>query len=122
MHKFCKISIAVWTAFCVLGLVVGLSSVGHIKTSNEFEQAGAAIGTAMGVGFWISLWFFPTVGLGIIALITCPKETVAVQVVQATTLCADCGKYYSGAPGYCPNCGARLAKGGQDVGPSKPDS
>jgi hypothetical protein len=110
MYKVCKVLIVVWTVFCALGLIVGIINVSDIQTTNEFEEAGAIIGVALGVGFWLALWFFPTVGLGIIALLTKPKDRT-IQVLDKPTLCPDCGKYYTGSPSYCPNCGKKIEKG-----------
>ena len=34
---------------------------------------------------------------------------VAGPVLDKALLCASCGKYYTGSPAYCPNCGKSLA-------------
>lgn len=109
MNKLSKVLMIFWTIFCGIGLISGLANVGDVKTTNEFEEAGAAIGTAIGMGFWLSLWFIPTAILGIIALITKPKDS-HVQVLEKPTLCSYCGKYYSGQPSFCPNCGKEVSK------------
>lgn len=105
MYKICKALIIIWTIFCALGLIIGLINVSNIQPTNEWEEAGATIGTAFGVLFWLTLWFFPTVGLGIIALITKPKD---IKIVEKAKLCPNCGKYYNGNPSFCPNCGAKI--------------
>ncbi|TEB11579.1 hypothetical protein Pmgp_01597 [Pelotomaculum propionicicum] len=64
------------------------------------------MGTALGLTFWGILWFFPTAGLGILALVTRPKEKVALP---ETKLCGHCGKYFTGNPAYCPNCGEGIS-------------
>jgi hypothetical protein len=110
MHKIAKILILIWSIFCAIGLIVGLVNVAGLKTSGEYEQAGAAIGTALGIGFWVALWFFPTAGLALIALITRPRERM--QFLEKPKLCANCGKYYTGSPVHCPNCGRKLASSG----------
>jgi hypothetical protein len=107
MYKLCKALIVIWSGFCGLGLIAGLGNVSSIQTTNQFEQAGANIGIALGVGYWITLWFLPTVALGIIALVTRPR-TNYTQVLPKPTLCPHCGKYYAGFPAYCPNCGRQL--------------
>lgn len=105
-HKICKWGAIIWTVFCLIGVVVGMANVSGMTAANEYEQAGQAIGTALGLGFWGVLWFFPTAGLGILALVTRPKEKVIA--VAETKLCRHCGKYYAGNPTFCPNCGSGL--------------
>jgi len=109
MHKVCKVLIIIWTIFCGFGLILGLVSISSIQTADVFEEAGVAIGTGLGVGFWLALWFFPTVGLGIIGLLTKPKDR-SIHILEKPTLCSDCGKYYTGSPMYCPNCGKKIKK------------
>jgi len=104
MHKAAKVLMLLWTIFCVIGVIVGLANVSSTPQGDQYQQAGAAIGTALGLGFWAMIWFFPTVGLGIIALVTRPKER-PVEVLEKPTLCPSCGKYYTGSPKHCPNCG-----------------
>jgi hypothetical protein len=106
MHGCAKTVMVIWSIICGIGLFAGMANVSSISTSNEFEEAGAAIGTAMGLGFWVMLWFFPMVVLGIVALVTKPKENG--QALDKPNLCPHCGKYYTGSPAHCPNCGQRL--------------
>lgn len=79
---------------------------------------------ALGVAFWVFsdakargkgtgeafLWFLGTLFLLIIFLpfwlLVRPKRVYGVAVIDKPTLCARCGKYYEGAPAFCPNCGA----------------
>lgn len=35
-------------------------------------------------------------------------EATPGVVSSSSTLCAFCGKYYAGAPAFCPNCGKQL--------------
>jgi len=78
-----------------------------IPVASEFEEIGVAIGTIFGIGFILTLWFIPTVILGIIALITKP-EKISTSFKEKFTLHPDCGKYYTGSPEYCPNCGKKI--------------
>ncbi len=112
MYRICKALMVTWTIICALGLLYSLGSIPEIETENEFEEAGAAIGTALGVGFWVALWFFPTVGMGVLALVTKPGPSnapAASSLRPSPKLCPDCGKYYVGTPTYCPNCGGKIA-------------
>lgn len=102
VYKLCKWSILIWTVFCIIGVIVGLAGVSNMTATNEAEKAGAAIGTALGLGFWAFLWLVPTVGIGVIALIAKPSRNKELT----SKLCPTCGKYYSGSPKFCPNCGA----------------
>lgn len=100
---------AIWTVICICGLLSGLAAVSEIQPANEFEEAGAALGAAVGLGFWGMLWFFPTLVLGIIALATRPRAE-KIQVFPQPILCSHCGKYYTGPAKYCPNCGQEVPK------------
>lgn len=102
LYKLCKWGIVIWSIFCFIGVITGILSVSNTSVSSDAERAGAAIGTAIGLSFWAFLWFLPTVGLGVIALITRPSGN---KEAKSTKLCAKCGKYYSGSPKFCPNCG-----------------
>ena len=53
-----------WTLFMAVAAVVGLINVVGKSQPNmsEFEAAGRAIGTALGLGLIAVLWFFPFVG------------------------------------------------------------
>lgn len=106
MNKVCKVLILIWSGFCLIGLLVGLVNVGTIETTNSYEEAGANIGIAMGIGFWIMLWFFPTVAFALIGIATKSKEKI--QVLEKPKLCPHCGKYYTGSPKFCPNCGKEI--------------
>lgn len=107
MYRLIKWSIYIWTAFCLLGLVTGIIAMSETPApTSDAERAGAAIGTALGVGFWAVLWFIPTVGLGLIALLVRPRgEQSQGSGPGPATLCAACGKYYAGQQNFCPHCG-----------------
>jgi len=105
MNKLAKIGIAVWTILCFLGACSGMISVAD-KTNGHMSDAEAA-GAGIGLFVWLLIWFFPTAGLGIIALATRPKsQAVALSPKsEVTTLCSDCGKYFAGTARFCPLCG-----------------
>ncbi len=114
--RLCLALMAVWTVICLLGLLSGLAAVSEIQPANEFEEAGAGIGMAIGIGFWGMLWFFPAVVLGIIALVTKPKGE-KIQLFTQAVLCPHCGKYTSGSAKYCSNCGREMANYGHGQTP-----
>ena len=53
-----------WTVTMAIGAVGGMVNVAGStdELHNEYERAGAAIGTAIGLGLLFFLWFFPMVG------------------------------------------------------------
>lgn len=107
IYKLCKWGIIIWTIFCAIGVIAGIAEVSNISATGDAEKAGAAIGTAIGLGFWTLLWLIPTIGLGVIALVVKPSSN---KESQTANLCPTCGKYYSGSPKFCPNCGASFSR------------
>ena len=57
-RKVCKWIIIIWSAFCLVGVVVGIGNVGKELNEgmNEFEQAGASLGIGCGLAIWIIVW------------------------------------------------------------------
>lgn len=53
-----------WTLTLFVGAIGGLASASEVmdEATNEYEEAGAAIGTAIGMAMIFALWFFPMVG------------------------------------------------------------
>lgn len=53
-----------WTLTLFVGAVGGMMGASQVmdEATNEYEEAGAAIGTAIGMGLIFVLWFFPMVG------------------------------------------------------------
>jgi hypothetical protein len=113
MHKASKIGILAWTIFCFIGACSGMMNVASHSSGGMSDAEAAGVG--LGMFFWILIWFFPTVGLGVIALITKPKSMQDTKVPLpifsqppssgTASLCVDCGKYYSGTAKFCPYCG-----------------
>lgn len=69
--SFCIWGMALWTAFCVYGTVHGIYRVSRLPLpTNEWQQAGQEMGFLIGMGIWAMAWFIPTVGLGVITLVT----------------------------------------------------
>lgn len=60
-----------------LVLVAGLSAVGDVPSpTSEAEQAGQALGTAIGVGMILSIWMAGVVILGAMALLTRGRKII----------------------------------------------
>lgn len=59
-----------WTVFMFIAGVAGMMATGDVvtKASSGAEQVGAAIGTAIGVGMIMGLWFIVIVGALVIGL------------------------------------------------------
>lgn len=51
----------------------GVSEV-YSSSQNEYEQAGAAIGTTIGMGLILTVWVFVDIILGLFVLFTRPKR------------------------------------------------
>lgn len=51
----------------------GVSDV-YMSSQNEYEQAGAAIGTTIGMGLILTTWVFIDIILGLFVLFTRPKR------------------------------------------------
>lgn len=63
-----------YNAFMLLWLVGGLSNVSEMEAHSAAEQAGAAIGTGMGVMFILIIWFFGAGILGLLTFVTRAKK------------------------------------------------
>ena len=81
-----------------------------------------ALGAGIGLFFWALIWFIPFVGIGIIALVTRPKNCISVGTPIDNTsngiLCAHCGKYFAGRAKFCPLCGKPQGAGSEVVAAS----
>jgi hypothetical protein len=62
----------------LIWLVGGMISAGQVVNSaqTDAEQAGAAVGTAIGVTFILMIWVFGDIILGLIALLTRGKKII----------------------------------------------
>ena len=61
----------VWTITMAILAIWGMVDVSEKFSTihNEYEQAGAAIGSALGFGIIMALWFFPMVGAVVLGFI-----------------------------------------------------
>jgi predicted small integral membrane protein len=66
--------LVIWSGLCVLWLVTGLNNVSQMQTGNEYEAAGAAIGTGIGVTLIFMVWFFGFVVGSLVWLMSRPKR------------------------------------------------
>lgn len=107
MKGFSKWLAIIWSVLCLIGIFVGMANVSEIKSANEYEEAGAAIGAGCGLGIWLVVWIVVVGPSVIIYLVSGKNETAKIEInsTQSTELCRECGKYYSGNPKFCPNCG-----------------
>jgi hypothetical protein len=103
MHTISKIGMLAWTVICFVGSCSGMMRVAD-RTGGNMSNA-EALGTGLGMFVWLMIWFFPIVGMGIIALVTKPREKSPQFPLPDSTLCSTCGKYYTGAAHFCPHCG-----------------
>lgn len=71
-------ALVIWTALIVLWIGTGLGSVGDLPAGSEAEEAGRAIGAGIGVTFILILWFLGFIVLGLIWLMSRPKDNVVV--------------------------------------------
>lgn len=107
MYRAAKIGMLIWTILCFLGACSGMMNVAN-KSGGHMSDAEAA-GAGIGLFIWVLIWFFPMAGMGIVALVTRPKQTAETSAasigVPTPSLCAHCGKYFAGQATFCPNCG-----------------
>ncbi len=76
-------ALLIWTALIVLWIVAGTSAVGDNcagETGDALEMCRAAtgIGAGIGVTFIIIIWFLGFIILGLIWLMSRPKENVVI--------------------------------------------
>ena len=47
-----------WSGFCLIGVIYGMASASRSAAglTNEYEQAGAALGIGLGLGLWCFVW------------------------------------------------------------------
>ena len=86
-----------WTLFMFVAGVAGMMAAGNVvnKASSDAEQVGAAIGTAMGFGMILGLWFVVIVGALVIGLFLKKSSLVEKGPTGALSAIAsqqsDCG-------------------------------
>lgn len=76
------LGMVLWSAICTFIGFAGCASVSQTYQDSakrppeerDAFEAGAAIGSTVGMGFLLMLWFFPTVGMGVFALVIKPSD------------------------------------------------
>lgn len=65
-----------WNVLMLAWVITGLGAGGEVinQAASEAEEAGAAIGTAIGLSIIISTWAFGVVVLGLLVLLTRPRK------------------------------------------------
>ena len=116
MKSFAKWVAIIWSIICLIGIFYGMANVGSsFDSTNEYESAGAVIGMGCGFGIWIIFWFVVAGPALIIYAVSNKKNKKEKELnKENSALCKDCGKYYSGSPKYCPNCGCEIVKKKED--------
>jgi hypothetical protein len=71
-------AILIWTVLMFMWIVGGASAAGATPVTNEYEEAGRAIGTGIGVTMLFMLWFVGFIILSIIWFMSRPKNNVLV--------------------------------------------
>lgn len=76
-------AIVLWSGLMLAWLIGGLSAVGDLPApGTAAEEAGAAIGTGIGVTFIFGIWFLGFIVLAIIWFMTRPRHNVVVYGPQ----------------------------------------
>jgi len=115
MKSVAKWIAIIWSIICLIGIFYGMANVGNSMDSmdsmNDYESAGATIGIGCGFGIWIIFWFV-IAGPALIIYIVSNKKSKKDKEMppKEISICKECGKYYSGTPKYCPNCGNEISK------------
>ncbi len=114
LNKVCKYIAILWTLFCVICVIWGLISAGAaFDTSNDYELAGAAIGTSIGLSIWFFVWIFITLPAVIIFMVT--KKSGPVTVIPhedpkgATKKCPYCAETIKKEASYCRFCNQSIS-------------
>ena len=71
-------ALVIFNALVLVWLVTGLNAAGSVPVGSEAEEVGRAIGTGIGVTFIAILWFIGFIVLGLVWLMSRPKESVLV--------------------------------------------
>lgn len=105
MHKAAKLGMMGWSILCFLGACSGMMNVAS-KMHGQMSDA-EAFGAGLGLFFWLLIWFFPTAGMGIVALVTRPKPypLSTAGLFSRAYLCPYCGKYQPEKENFCRYCG-----------------
>ncbi|HEV2356547.1 MAG TPA: hypothetical protein VGZ23_02920 [bacterium] len=70
MYEGARNLLVAWTLLCAFGLIDGLLK---ILDKLPMTAAQVAVMKAITVGYWLTVWVYPTAGLAIIAVIVRPR-------------------------------------------------
>jgi hypothetical protein len=79
MGKVVKWTFVAFNALMLVWLISGMMAVSDNPVGSEAEEAGRAIGTAMGATMILGLWAIGDVILGILVLLTRRKKIIEVS-------------------------------------------
>jgi hypothetical protein len=78
--KICKYTFVLFNIFMLASLILGLANVAELEApTNEYEEAGAAIGTMIGISFILFFWLAGDVILGLLVLLTRKKKIITLE-------------------------------------------
>ncbi|GGF38173.1 hypothetical protein GCM10011321_31390 [Youhaiella tibetensis] len=66
----------------LIWMIGGMNAATSVVTTSEAEQAGRAIGTAIGAGMILFIWVAGAVILGLFALLTRGRKTIIEETVS----------------------------------------
>lgn len=69
-------ALVIWTVLAVIWIASGIGAVSDLPAGSEAEEAGRAIGAGLGVTFIIVIWFIGFIVLGLVWLMSRPKDNV----------------------------------------------
>lgn len=78
MYEAAKTLVAAWTLLCAIGMVAGLIKVLDMASATVVQRAVTEVVT---VSYWLTIWTYVTLGLGIIAFVTKPRAA-AIKAVN----------------------------------------
>lgn len=104
-----------WTILMAFAGVWGLVAASQQASplQSNAEMAGAAIGTALGLGMIATLWFFPFVGAVVLGLLL--RKSSVVERGPTSPLAASMPQAVSGDPSVEPAKSGQTAVGGQSA-------
>jgi hypothetical protein len=115
MKAVAKWVLILWSLLCLIGVVTGVAKVGQTMADmKDRDQGMAGVGLGCGMVMWVGIWAAIALPSLVIYLVAGKREPIAVNLVrdqsvrQSARLCNECGKYYEGAPRFCPNCGKTI--------------